>query len=446
MTGPRASTATSRALDDRGRDRCALRDAGRGRRLVPGRPDFVAGRGRALRAARDQHRPGRRPRAGEDNHAALERAYALLHDASTPPTSCSPTRASARTATGSGSATRRRASASPWSRRRALRERQPPAGIPGSRSRELFDLASDGADHELGPRGSGRGQGGHGRRVPGHRGGSHWPPSDMARGPMGFNVAANPLGLDFPYTLVDVGAASGGRRQFRVDSAETSGIFNPLDLYLMGLAAPSEVPPFASWTRPSPRASRASPGRRDRARQAADDRRRGRAPRAVRTPAAAPQTLSTLSVVISRTGLMSDRELAFYDEQVVRGEATAPVLGMSGRSGVETFSPSPSRRARRGRLSTGLGCPGAPAARPALAGLLPRGRCRGAGQLVGRGSEAGAAGEDRGGGTGVRGRGRGGDERPAWTSCAPPSGAAPPRQGCGRSSTMSRSAWRRCRG
>lgn len=96
----------------------------------------------------------------------------------------------------------------------------------------FFDGASDAHQHELGHQwvsflGNASVAGG----VP------HWPPSTMAANIMGLSIPGTGAGGAFSCKLVPEGNG------LRVSAANNSvaAVFNPLDLYLMGLAASSEV-------------------------------------------------------------------------------------------------------------------------------------------------------------------------------------------------------------
>lgn len=312
------------------------------------------------------------PWAGEDNEPALRRAYAFLPDAF-------------------DNANIVLANPSQRENRHHIGLRNNVTGIGkpivtspgrfGSASRlfgltyypiaELFDLASPGANHELGHQWiNSAGRTGKPDEYLFAGSGSHWPPSEMARGPMGWNLVSNPQGLDFPYKLTDVGAGPSGQRVYRIDTSEMSQRFHPLDLYMMGLVPPAEVPPFAVVS-PS-ESSRFQSG------VPSGETVLGKeltiadvvASEGSRTPAGAPRTFSNLSIVVTRTGLLSDRELSFYDEQALRGEARAPLMGLEGRVGVMPFEPFNVATSGRGSLATSLGCPGTPSPRATLPGVF----------------------------------------------------------------------------
>jgi hypothetical protein len=70
-------------------------------------------------------------------------------------------------------------------------------------------------------------------------GSPHWPPSDLARGIMGTNIPPSNEGGFFPFLLMPQGGNT-----YQVISSLSSKEFVPLDLYLMGLLPPEQVPPF----------------------------------------------------------------------------------------------------------------------------------------------------------------------------------------------------------
>ena len=355
------------------------------------------------------------PWAGEDSEPALRRAYAFLPDAfdTANVVLANPSQRENRhrvplrnTTSGIG----RPMATSPGRYGSASRL----LGLSYFPIAELFDLASPGATHELGHQWiSYIGKAGQPDAYLDNGDGAHWPPSDMASGPMGWNLVSNPQGLEFPFALTDVGPGPSGHRQYRIDRAPVSQRFHPLDLYLMGLIPPAEVPPFAVVA-PS-EAARFENG------VPAGETVLGKqltiadviASEGQRMPAGAPRTFTNLSIVVTRTGLLSDRELSFFDAQARRGEATAPLLGHSGRLGTETYEPFHIATSGRGSLATGLGCPGTPAPRATLPGLFRGLNVAIQTSALDADGQAAALREGRRGGGGVRRRGPHRDAGPA---------------------------------
>lgn len=69
----------------------------------------------------------------------------------------------------------------------------------------------------------------------------HWPKGNIAINVMGFSIAGGNVGGTFPYTFNPDG---GGNYVVGPDIATNHSTFNLMELYLAGLAAPSEVPTY----------------------------------------------------------------------------------------------------------------------------------------------------------------------------------------------------------
>ena len=196
-------------------------------------------------------------------------------------------------------------------------------------------------------------------------GGSHWPPSDLARGIMGFSLPDG-AGGDFPYKLTPVG---GGR--YRVDAAPVLGEFTSLDLYLMGLLPASQVEPFVvvNDTAADRGVFSGNPVGQEvgGTTLTVNDVIAAQGPR---SPAAAsPQTFRVLTVVVTRGELLDDRELAFLDHMTARGEATQVVRTSIGYAVTDDKPFAPATRGLA-KLDTAVTCPAQAGAAPELTGLF----------------------------------------------------------------------------
>lgn len=73
----------------------------------------------------------------------------------------------------------------------------------------------------------------------------HWPKGDIAINVMGFSIAGSGAGGNFPYTFTNNGT---GGYITGLDVATNHSTFNPMELYLIGLAASNEVPTYFVFT------------------------------------------------------------------------------------------------------------------------------------------------------------------------------------------------------
>jgi hypothetical protein len=208
----------------------------------------------------------------------------------------------------------------------------------------FFDLAEPGALHEIGHRWINHLDS---PSLVADDGSSHWPPSDLARGLMGWSGPSGTQGLAFPWSLVPQGGGT-----YLVQPEPSTGLFSPMDLYLMGLATTAEVPPFVVV---DPKNQPIAPGSVVTGSTAsAADVVSSNGPR---VPAASwPQSFSLAPVVASRTGLLSDREMAFFDYFAARAEAASPVTVSV--NGLYVHEAQPFRLATNGRgsLSSTVPC------------------------------------------------------------------------------------------
>jgi hypothetical protein len=209
----------------------------------------------------------------------------------------------------------------------------------------FFDLAQPDALHELGHQwinflgsqpllGSG---------VP------HWPPSEPARGLMGFNIpGTGGVGGTFSFAFTPLG---GGL--FSLDPATPLGVYTALDLYLMGMIPPELVPPFVVLDPPD---QPLTPGSTvSGTTLAVADVIAAAGPR---VPSAATSTkdFRMATVVVTRTGPLTLRELAFFDHFAARAEATSPVPYASGfaKGEAQPFAPA---TGGLGTLDASVTCP-----------------------------------------------------------------------------------------
>ena len=208
----------------------------------------------------------------------------------------------------------------------------------------VFDLVEPGALHEMG----------HQwinflKTVPLLGGGSpHWPPSELAHGLMGVNIGNSSVGGSFPFKFVPLGGNS-----YTLVADPPSGVFTPLDLYLMGFIGPREVPNFVILdpvTQPLIGGTTVT-GTTMGISQVIDVV-GARVPNA----ASSPKHFRMATVLVTRTGALTDRELAFFDAFAARGEATAPLPYSSGLL-KGTAYPFPIATNGLGGLDTSMACP-----------------------------------------------------------------------------------------
>lgn len=237
----------------------------------------------------------------------------------------------------------------------------------------IFDGADGGYVHEQGH-----------QWVNGSRGifqdrGAHWPISSMATGIMGWTDPTAYQGLQFPcqFTLQ-------GDGQVRVTGSNAPLVFTDFDLYLMGLLEPGQVKDQYMVTDAAKiqAASTSSCGgvgllsagqfRTIRVNDLIEANGGARVP----SVANAPKNYRAVHLVLSRDGLLSAEEMAYFELMARRAEERGLVPFNSGRAG--GFShPWYSATGGRGTLTTRL--VGATAALPVIGfgGVVNAGSFRG---------------------------------------------------------------------
>lgn len=154
----------------------------------------------------------------------------------------------------------------------------------------------------------------------------HWPISTLAYGITGLATGSPDERADFPFVLQQQSDGS-----YLVRSADTPRSFNDVELYLMGLLPPDSVRPhliFADQNqRPQLRNNGVLRGRVDTLTIA-----RLVAQAGARVPAAATarRDFRMATIVLSRNGLLSRDELAFFNHVAARGESQVMLPYSSG--------------------------------------------------------------------------------------------------------------------
>ncbi len=202
-----------------------------------------------------------------------------------------------------------------------------------------FDGASKAMSHEIGHRWMNfsslaalRGTGG------------HWPVGDVSYGVMGFGIPGSGAGGTLPFTF-----ARGADGVWRARTAPVAERFNALELYYMGLAPASEVPPQAVFADQTQFTSVADGQalRGDAVTLRVEDL---IAAQGARVPAfgQAPTTFRLATVVLSAGRLLTPAELAFFDRQAARAEATRVLPSSEGyvRQTATPFAVATGGRAR----------------------------------------------------------------------------------------------------
>ena len=207
----------------------------------------------------------------------------------------------------------------------------------------LFDMGETGASHEIGhqwmsflrlP------------QAPAFASGSpHWPPSSLANAVMGASILGSNVGGQFNFTVTGSGGTA------TMTAAAQGREFTDLDLYLMGLAPPSEVGTHWVFTNAS---------------QQICDRCSGPAVpitvadviavHGARQPAY-PQAQSSFrvaTILVSAYRPLSQTEMDFFEVMAARGEATAPLSFSAGFTNGTTLPFALATRSR-GSLNTRLG-------------------------------------------------------------------------------------------
>ncbi|HEX6558322.1 MAG TPA: hypothetical protein VF021_02650, partial [Longimicrobiales bacterium] len=156
----------------------------------------------------------------------------------------------------------------------------------------------------------------------------HWPLSDLAYGMMGWDDPQSNTPVSFPY---EVTAQADGT--YHLKFIETARTFNDLELYLMGLIPSDSVRPHVVFQNQDQRAQLKDNG----VLQGPVDSvtiARVLSTEGVRLPAAgvAPRQFKGATIVLSRGGLLSRDEMAFYELMAARGEQPSPVSYFTGFS------------------------------------------------------------------------------------------------------------------
>jgi hypothetical protein len=141
--------------------------------------------------------------------------------------------------------------------------------------------------------------------------GGHWPLSDLASDIMGYAVAANPQGLRFDFDLVPSGS------DYRLVPNHNPKVYSDLGLYLMGLAAPSEVGDHFVFDDQNQPVSSLLHGPVTIVSMPALISAMG-----LRAPvyAAAPSRFRVATILVSRDGLVSADAMRLYDHFSARAE------------------------------------------------------------------------------------------------------------------------------
>jgi hypothetical protein len=149
----------------------------------------------------------------------------------------------------------------------------------------------------------------------------HWPLSTLAHGITGWKDPVTGGRLLFPYDLTQQGNGT-----FAVRVTETPRQFNDMELYLMGLLSPDSVRPhvvFADQNQQSQlRDGGILHGPVDTVRIEHIIATNG-----VRSPAAgiAPREFRMGTIVLTRGGILTRQEMAFFEHMAVRGEQSLPL-------------------------------------------------------------------------------------------------------------------------
>jgi len=149
--------------------------------------------------------------------------------------------------------------------------------------------------------------------------GPHWPPSTMATGIMGFNIAGSNVGGNFPWVVEPAGTGFA-----RTTTRQSDPEFTDFDLYLMGLIPPSAVgeallldgTPCHNCTVPATKLT-------------INDVLNQHGPRLPAWPNA-KNAFRVATVVITRDRLLNDDEMALLEFFAARGEARITLPYTSG--------------------------------------------------------------------------------------------------------------------
>jgi hypothetical protein len=181
----------------------------------------------------------------------------------------------------------------------------------------LFDLAETGALHELG----------HSVMAYLHAGAlqgirTHWPLSTLASGIMGINLAGG-VGGQFDYRVEAIGGD-----QYRLTARPPQLDYSDLELYLLGLAPPSEVGPNLIFVDQGQSTCNGCVLRGPVATLTIGDVIATDGPRVPAYPLS-QRTFRVASIIVSQAPL-SAQEMSFFDFFAARGEAMKPLSFSSG--------------------------------------------------------------------------------------------------------------------
>lgn len=145
--------------------------------------------------------------------------------------------------------------------------------------------------------------------------GVHWPMSTAAFGVMGIGSPTGPFAL----TRLDSG-------DYRVERVAYDRDFNELELYLLGLLPASAVPTQLVFPEEDLSINEGKILQGPGVEVSIDDI---IATHGARSPAfpEAQTAFRLATIVVTRAGLLTDEEMAYYDAQAARGEATTPFPG-----------------------------------------------------------------------------------------------------------------------
>jgi len=186
---------------------------------------------------------------------------------------------------------------------------------------DFFDLAETGNVHEIGHRWIN-----YLNHPSLQQSGPHWPLSDLAYSVMGFGTLGG-QGLRFPWELTEQ-----PNGDYLVKFIEPAREFHDFDLYLMGLLSPDETGQHFVFQDQDQQPSHGQLLLGPVDLISIDDVVAIEGPR---IPAAteAQKDFRIATIVLSRGGLLSDNEMAYFDHMAARGEATTELpytLGLSG--------------------------------------------------------------------------------------------------------------------
>ncbi|MGQ0562707.1 MAG: hypothetical protein ACT443_12635 [Gemmatimonadota bacterium] len=177
----------------------------------------------------------------------------------------------------------------------------------------------------------------------------HWPLSTMANGVVGWADPVTGEALPFPFEL-----SPNPNGTYSVSVTATPRSFNSLELYLMGLLAPDSVRAHVVFANQNQRAELRRGGTLSGGVDSVTigeiiAREGSRVPRA----ADAPRSFRMATIVLSRGGLLSRDELAFFEHVAARGEQRVQLFYSDGF--VRTFTlPFFLATGRRASLTTRL--------------------------------------------------------------------------------------------